>query len=100
MADTLQTAGDLVPGSRKAIDRRLGRKRASALLTLALNAWRKPAGVARAHAHASGTTTTTFGSEADGTAGKVSYGVRGGSAATSSGSRPTVTPRSRSRRTA
>ncbi len=71
VADGLDTAMDLAPGARKALDRRLGKQRASALLALGLDGWRRSAGAARlARAHASDKSTTTFGSEADGTGGK------------------------------
>jgi hypothetical protein len=75
VADQLDRALEVLPSARRSLDRRLGKRRASALVALGLNGWRKSAGVARTGAHASDTTSTTFGSEADGTAGKVSYGL-------------------------
>jgi len=72
VADQLDRALDILPAARRALDRRLGRRGTSALVALGLNGWRRSAGVARSRAHASGSTTTTFGSEADGTAGSAS----------------------------
>ncbi len=71
VADGLDTALELTPGARKALDRRLGKRRTSALLALGLDGWRRSAGAAqRAHAAEEKTTTMTFGSPADGTDGK------------------------------
>ena len=72
VADQLDRALEVLPAARRSLDRRLGKRRTSALVALGLNGWRRSAGVARTRAHASGTTSTTFGSEADGTAGSAS----------------------------
>ena len=74
VADQLDRALEVLPAARRSLDRRLGKRRASALVALGMNGWRRSAGAARL-AHAAGeskTTTTTFGSEADGTAGSAS----------------------------
>lgn len=75
VADGLDTALALNPAARAGLDRRLGRHRTDALIALGTDGWRKAAGAASRRARAADTSTSTFGSAADGTAGKATISV-------------------------
>ena len=71
VSDSLRTAARISPRSFDRLERAIGRRRAARLLGMALDAWEKPAGAARARASDS----TTF-APSDGISGKADFTLK------------------------